>query len=107
MFVVFEEVRVIKQRTKFNFNGKSGCVWVFMMEFLYGILSMFKLRCLFPFTFLTGISMPVYKIFEFSTMFSGVYDLFNLVFFFLFDDSWRRGFRLFLGRESALVIGCQ
>ena len=107
MFTILEKVWIIEHRTKFNFYGETRSVRVFVVEFLYGILSMFQLRRLFPFAFFSGISAPVDEVFEFSTVFSGIYDLLNLMFFFLFDDSRRRRFRLFLRRECAFVIGCQ
>ena len=77
------------------------------MEVLNGVLSMFQLRCPFPFVFLTGVTVPMYEILEISMVFSGIYDFFDLMFFFLFDDCWRGRFRLFLRREYAFVIGCQ
>ena len=106
MFTVLEEIRIIEQRTKFDFNGEARSIWVFVMEILYGILSVFNLRHLFPFTFFARITAPMYEIFKFSMMFSGIYDFFNLVFFFLFVDDWRRWFWLFLRRKGALVIRC-
>ena len=54
-----------------------------------------------------GVTTPMYKIFEISMMFLGIYNFFNLVFFFLFDNIGRGRFRFFLGRKDTLVIRSQ
>ena len=84
-----------------------GSVRVFAMEFLYSFLNMFQLRCLFPFAFLMVVSVPMYEVFEFSTVLPGIHDFLDFMFFLLFDDGRRGWFGLFLGRESAFVIWCQ
>ena len=62
-FMIFKEFGGVKQEMKFNLNGESRCIRIFAVEFLYSVLSMFQLRCLYPFVFLMRITSPMYEIF--------------------------------------------